>query len=202
MYWWHILHVKKSDMLYKVYSAQKISQVQGDWVKLLEADKSVFKINLSDDEMEKMSKYKIQKYLKKMSNEVTLEYIEGLKAKHSKVHKYDTSTLSISPYLTDNRFSRSERDLLFKLRSRTVQVNNNFQNGNLENIMCDLCNLFTCTHEHVLSCPVLTVKCTIVNTKSINHSFIYGSVDQQLTYMKIFSQFWEQRKQILEAKAQ
>jgi hypothetical protein len=103
-------------------------------------------------------------------------------------------TLSISPYLTDNRFSRSERDLLFKLRSRTVQVNNNFQNGNLENMMCDLCNLFTCTHEHVLSCPVLTVKCTIVNTKSINHSFIYGSVDQQLTYMKIYSQFWEQKE--------
>ena len=46
MYWWHILHVKKSDMLYKVYSTQKISQVQGDWVKLLEADKYVFKINL------------------------------------------------------------------------------------------------------------------------------------------------------------
>ena len=136
-----------------------------------------------------------------MSYEVTLEYIEGLKAKHSKVHKYDTSTLSISPYLTDNRFSRSERDLLFKLRSRTVQVKNNFQNGNLENMMCDLCNLFTCTQEHVLSCPVLTVKCTIVITKSINHSFIYGSVDQQLTYMKICSQFWWKRKQILELKA-
>ena len=41
MYWLHILHVKKSDMLYK-----KFSQVQGDWVKLLEADKYVFKINL------------------------------------------------------------------------------------------------------------------------------------------------------------
>ena len=39
MYWWHILHVKKSDMLYKVYSAHKISQFQGDWVKLLEAEK-------------------------------------------------------------------------------------------------------------------------------------------------------------------
>ena len=189
-------------MLYKVYSAQKVSQVQGDWVELLEADKSMFKINLSDDEMEKMSKYKLQKYLKKMSIEVTLGYIEGLKAKHSKVEKYDTSKLSTSEYLTDNRFSRSEHALLFKLWSRMVQVKYNFQNGNLGNMLCDLCNLFTCTQEHILSCPVLTVKCTIVNSISIAHSFIYGSVDQQLAYMKIYGQFWEERKQILESKTQ
>ena len=126
-----------------------------------------------------MKKSSFRTLVKRKTATEALRYLNQVKAKHSKVLKYDTSTLSISPYLTDNRFSRSERDLLFKLRSRTVQVNNNFQNGNLENMMCDLCNLFTCTHEHVLSCPVLTVKCTIVNTKSINHSFLYRGVDQQ-----------------------
>ena len=44
MYWWHILHVKKSDMLFRVYSVKKISPVQGDWVKMLEGDKKLFKI--------------------------------------------------------------------------------------------------------------------------------------------------------------
>ena len=91
MYWWHILHVKKSDMLYKVYSAHKISQFQGDWVKLLDAEKIFLQDqpfwcwNGKDVELQN------SKILQKMSHdEVTLKYIEGLKEKHSKVQKYDT----------------------------------------------------------------------------------------------------------------
>ena len=194
MYWWHILHVKKSDMLFRVYSVQKISPVQGDWVKMLEGDNKLFKIKLSDDEMEAISKYKIQNYLKKRVREVTLEYVEGLKQKHSKTQNFDTSRLSTSPYLNDSRFTKTERELLFKLRSRTIQVKYNFQNANLQNMLCELCNLFTCTQEHVLTCPVLTQHCTIVNTMSVEHNFIYGNVDQQLMYTRIYSQFWDARK--------
>ena len=137
-----------------------------------------------------------------MAQEVTLEYIDGLKQKHSKTQHYDTSKLSTSPYLTDSRFSKSERELLFKLRSRTVQVKNNFQNGYHQNMLCEICNIFTCTQEHVLSCPVLTQKCRIVNTMTIEHSFIHGNVEQQLMYIKIYSQFWEERKIIIYLKAQ
>ena len=80
---------------------------------------------------------------------MTLEYVEGLKQKHSKTQNYDTFRLSTSPYLNDSRFTKTERELLFKLRSRTIQVKYNFQNANLQNMLCELCNLFTCTH---LSC--------------------------------------------------
>ena len=77
-------------------------------------------IELSDGEMEAISKYKIQNYLKKRVREVTLEYVEGLKQKHSKTQKYDTSRLSTSPYLNDSSFTKTERELLFKLRTRTI----------------------------------------------------------------------------------
>ena len=60
MYWWHILHVKKSDMLFRVYSVKKISPVQGDFVKMLAGDKKLFKIELSDDEMEKSPSIKFK----------------------------------------------------------------------------------------------------------------------------------------------
>ena len=152
--------------------------------------------------MQKVSKFKIQNYLKKASQELTLQYIEGLKEKHSKTQQYDTSILSLAQYLVDSRFTKSERELLFKLRSRTVEVKNNFQNANPQSLLCDLCNLFTCTQEHVLSCPVLTPHCKIVNTKSVNHSHIYGNVDQQLVYIKIYSQFWDSRKLLIEVDAE
>ena len=56
MYWWHILHAKQTDMLVKVYNVQKVSHVQGDWIRLLEQDKKMFKINLSDEEVSGMSR--------------------------------------------------------------------------------------------------------------------------------------------------
>ena len=79
---WHILHVNKSDMLFQVYNVQTVSSIPRDWVRLLEADKEWFKITLSDEEIMSISKYKMKNYFRKMSEILTLEYIENLKEKH------------------------------------------------------------------------------------------------------------------------
>ena len=121
MFWWHIVHVNKEDMLYRVYSAQKVSTVQGDWVKLLDSDKSLFNINMTDDDIESISSYKLKNYLKKTAQKLTLNYIESLQQKHSKSEKYETADLSTKDYLTDGRFSKYERELLFKLLSSKKQ---------------------------------------------------------------------------------
>ena len=202
MYWWHILHAKKSDMLVKVYNVQRVSHVQGDWTRLLDLDKKMFKIYQSDEEVSTMSRFKMKNYVKKRGRELTLDYIEGLKKKHSKSEHFETSNLKTADYLTDNRFTKSQRELLFKLRSKTVQVKANFRNGNIQNMICEICQLFTCTQEHVLQCPVLTQKCTIVNTANVKHSFIYGNVEQQLLYTQIYNQFWEARQSILDLQKQ
>ena len=200
MFWWHIMHVNKDDMLYRVYRAQKVSPVQGDWINLLNSDKSLFNVNMTDEDLESISSDKLKNYLKKTAQNLTLNFIESLQQKHSKSEKYDTAELKTAPYLIDRRFSKYERELLFKLRSRTLQVKNNFQNGNLENLFCDLCKLFTCSQEHVLSCPEITKKIRIVNTVKLEHSDIFGNVDQQLTYIKIYSQFWSERQSLLESE--
>ena len=44
MYWWHILSVDKSELIHRVYTAQKLSPVYGDWVKQLDIDKKQFNI--------------------------------------------------------------------------------------------------------------------------------------------------------------
>ena len=142
MFWWHILNVKKTDMLYKVYNAQTLSPVEGDWVNLLAADKKSFKLSLSDEEVKTISKSRMKTYVKKMGKELTLNYIDSLKEKHSKTQKFDSTKLSVAAYLTDNRFSKTERELLFKLRSSTLQVKKNFRIGNIDNNLCEICRLF------------------------------------------------------------
>ena len=122
MYWWHIVKVNRSELISRVYSAQKLSAVSGDWVKLLESDKKEFNINLTDEEVCRISEARFKNYLKKKSVELTIQYLQKLKMKHSKSEHLDVTDLAMSEYLTDDRFTKSERELLFKLSSRTVLV--------------------------------------------------------------------------------
>ena len=65
MYWWHILSVDQSEIIYRVYSAQKLSPVYGDWVHQLSLDKQQFDITLSDLEIKSISKEKFRNFVKK-----------------------------------------------------------------------------------------------------------------------------------------
>ena len=66
LYWWHILNVEKSEMIYKVYSAQKLSPVAGDWIEMLDKDKTNFQIKCTDEEISALSKQKFKKFFKKV----------------------------------------------------------------------------------------------------------------------------------------
>ena len=116
LYWWHILSVDKSEMIFKVYSAQKLSPVSGDWINMLESDKTQFKIKLSDKEVDSISKQKFKKYVQHKAVELTSEFLEEMKKKNSKSKQLDVWDMKISSYLVDSRFNKEERELLFKLK--------------------------------------------------------------------------------------
>jgi hypothetical protein len=197
-YWWHVLNVDKSEMIFRVYAAQKLSPVSGDWIHLLETDKRKFQIEMSDSEVSAISKQKFKNYIKKKAEELTIQFLAKLAMKHSKSDQLDVEDLSISPYLTDCRFSKEERELLFKLRSKTVDVKQNFPNAYLNNdMLCDLCKLFTCTQSHPLQCPKLSCKLVIDGQLQLSDTWIYGPVEQQLLYIKIYTQFWKLREEEL-----
>ena len=190
--------MNKSELISRVYSAQKLSAVTGDWVKLLETDKEEFNINLTDEEVCKLSEMKFKNYLKKKSVELTIQYLQKLKRKHSKSEHLDVSDLAISEYLIDDRFTKSERELLFKLRSRTVSVKDNFKNAYLNNdMLCELCKLFTCTQSHPLQCPRINSRIIVDKQLNVSDKFIFGTVDEQLLYVRIYQQFWDIREQMI-----
>ena len=65
MYWKHILSVDQKELIYRVYPAQKLSLLSRDWINLLEEDKEQFGLNLSDEDVRKISKHKFKSYVKK-----------------------------------------------------------------------------------------------------------------------------------------
>ena len=88
-----------------------------------------------------------------------------------------------------------------KERSRTIQTKENFQNAYLNNdMLCELCKLFPCTQFHPLQCPSLMTRIMVDKNVNISEKHIYGSVDQQLLFVKIYSQFWDLRQEIMQDK--
>ena len=106
LYWWHILTVNKTEMINKVYSAQKLAPASGDWVHLLEGDKKLFEIEMTDSEIAAVSQYKFSKYVKNKAKELTIKYLVKLKQKHSKSSDFDVEDQNISKFLIDSRFSK------------------------------------------------------------------------------------------------
>ena len=51
MYLWHLNSRDESELINRVYTTQKISSSVGDWVKLVQADKSELGITLTDEEI-------------------------------------------------------------------------------------------------------------------------------------------------------
>ena len=198
LYWWHILSVDRSEMIFRVYLAQKLSPVSGDWVTLLEKDKKEFGIMLSDEEVAEISQLKFKKYVKQKAAQLTVKYLLGLQRKNSKSKQLDVSELTTSPYLL-TRFSKAERELLFRLRSKTIWVKENFTHAYLNNdMLCELCRLFRCTQSHPLQCPMLKTMIVMDSTVNISENYVYGDVDQQLLYVKIYKEFWDLREKLSE----
>ena len=162
---------------------------------MLENDKTNFQIKCTDEQISALSKQKFKNFVKKRANELTVKYLQKLKRKNSKSNQLEVENLEISPYLQDARFSREEREVLFQLRSKTIQVKENFRNAYIHNdMLCVLCRLFPCAMSHPLHCPELNSKMVVDKKLNINENFIYGTTDQQLLYVKIFKQFWDLRK--------
>ena len=96
-------------------------------------------------------------------------------------------------YIRDPRFSKNEIELLFALRTRTVNdIKRNFPNQFNNSIACDLCQTQVDCQEHLLRCVKLT---NIVKVpEDIKYSDIFGNTEKQIKIVKIFKQLLRTRE--------
>ena len=167
----------------------------------MENDKKVLNLDISVEEIEKISKNKFKKIVETKIDNYALQQLNALKSKHSKSQYLQSSTFKTAGYLIDERFFKSESQLLFRLRSKTLNVKQNFENQHTNNL-CQTCILFPKTQSHLLQCPEIAPKLKLLSLQESDaeKQFIYGNIDQQLVIVKIYSIIWELRIQKLEEK--
>ena len=158
LYLWQIMHRKDDDLLKRVYQAQKVSKTKNGWAELIESDKKEFGIDFTDDEVSTMSENNFKTIVNTAVTERTLKYLNKIADGHSKSKILVKAKVEREKYLDDPRFSRSDAELLFCLRTRMLDFKVNFSNQYGDDISCRICHVHVECQEHILKCEPLKDK--------------------------------------------
>ena len=200
MYLWKILNVDRKELIYRVFESQCNSSHKGDWVRQVDKDRENIELDLENLEISKMSKTKFKTIVHKKVTNLALCELNQLKDKHSKSAYLASNSFAIAPYLNDSRFSRRETQVLFRLRSQTLDVRKNFGNQ-FNDTLCRICNLFSETQSHLLQCPIIAPKLKLLCLgPQIDEKYVFGSVDEQLKVAKVYCKILDLRKEILDER--
>ena len=81
------MHRDTSELIRKIYEAQKCQSNKGDWVRLVQEDRIQFCISESDEEIAQISKEKFILIVKKRVEAHAIQYLNNLAENHSKSEK-------------------------------------------------------------------------------------------------------------------
>ena len=115
-----------------------------------------------------------------------MKYLNYKAASHSKSKDLRKSDKRMEKYLDDQRFSSSDCQLLFQLRSRMLSVKTNFPSMWKNDVSCRLCNdsVMKQSQEHLMSCTA--IKNVVDVPANMKYRDIFGHVDKQLEVVKTF----------------
>ena len=195
MYLHTILSRPESELIRKVYQVQKSLHTSCDWYEKVTEERNKMGLGLNDEQISVMSKEKYKVIISKCVQKYALECLSqtAIKNENSKYRRLLKSDLVREKYLTDNRFSRSECELLFSLRTQMIPgIRTNFSSQYGNDLLCELCSLHQDSQENLLSCVKLTREVEIPS--DMDYEDIYGSVDKQLRIVKLFKQLLRTRE--------
>ena len=94
-------------------------------------------------------------------------------------------------YFIDNRFSKSECELLFALRTRMIPgIRKNFSSQYADNLICELCSAlgpaYLDTQEYLLSSAKLSMHVKIPD--NLEYKDMYRNVERQIRIVKVVKQ--------------
>ena len=192
MFYWAILHKGVSELVTKVYEGQKLSPVKNDWFLQIQSDLKYCNIDLSEEEIRNMKEMKFKTLVKKNIQAVGREYLIELKEKHSKSDGL-TKSNRCQGYLTSNKLTLDEKQLLFQLRTRTFNYRQNFKNKYGSELACFSCKEQD-TQQHLLK------NCTVyvgIDTEDSEYEDIFKSTAKQIKITKIMKKIINKRNLLL-----
>ena len=118
----NILKEEKDSLMYTFRMAQLNDPTSFDWGETVKKNLEEYKVNLSFKEIEKMSEDSFKRLIQKREKQLTLDYLNEIKAGHTKVLHISHNASNMADYLKPNDISNIKAKFIFSARSRMVDV--------------------------------------------------------------------------------
>ena len=138
-----------------------------------------------------------KKVIKSKMKDAALKYLKKLQEPHTKVNKIRYDKLETQKYLLSPIFSNEETQLLYALRTRTVEgIKSNFKNM-FDSLECPLkCwsqgeDPIKDTQQHLLTCSKLEVQSNDISCGKVEYEDLFKDVKKQKEATVLFSRLLE-----------
>ena len=149
MFLHHIITRKEDVLIKKFFSAQCREPRKNDWCETVKRDLDDLELNYEFDDIKKLSKKAWLKRVKEGCKSKAFEDLTDKQIDNSKGSNIGYGSLNMRDYLKTKNINKSQAILLFKIRTRMLNVKNNFKNGNLD-LSCRVCFEGLDSQEHMM----------------------------------------------------
>ena len=137
-------------------------------------------LNYDENFSTSFTKFQFKSIIKQLIKQVALIYLLELKFKHSKIKDINYDSLSTQEYLISSEFTNDEVNLIYLLRSRTINCKSHFKSLNNTNVLCDPCLKHPDDQRFFLKCEVIKQKLPeTVRWENISHNQLFPNMHEQ-----------------------
>ena len=195
-----ILKRPEDELVRRVYYAQKENPVNGDFVKLIQADFDLLGAKFTENEVISMSKEALKTEVKKMAYAAAFKYLTNKQQQHSKVHGVKYKKLQTQAYILSPLFKNTEVNLLHALRSRMINVKANFSSKYRLSLLCPVCESAVDEQQHILECDdmISQLKSDEIAVEKSEYKDLFENEQKQKRITNLFERLLKIRNSLVD----
>ena len=169
----YLLNQDKKSMIYRVLEATKENPSNNDFVKTCLKYLNQLDIQLSFEELAKMSKLSIKKLVKQQTTKAAFKYLTDIQIKQSKISHIKYDDLQIQEYLLDGNRNTDVSKFIYKARSMTLNIKTQ-KSWKYSDKICVGCGVNSETGDEILSCTGLIDNKNDKITQSLYYDMLFS----------------------------
>ena len=139
-----------------MFDSQLAHPAKGDWCGQVKADMERLGLQVSFEQLARLSVHELKATLKSSVRKVAFKYLSDIQNEKSKIRDIKYSSLKMQDYLGAERSTTiKEKSQLFRARTRMLDLKSNFKLGQTD-LSCSRCGTGEEeSQRHMLSCPAV-----------------------------------------------
>jgi hypothetical protein len=194
----YLLQQDKNSMIYKVFQSTRDNPVNNDFVKTCEKYLKSLNIQLTFEQLGKMSKWSFKKLVKEKTSAAAFKYLLEIKCKQSKISHLKYDDLELQEYLLDGNRNTEVAKFIFKARSMTLNIKTH-KRWKYDDILCVGCGINSETGDEIISCIGLSDDKNDKDIKPISYHLLFdGTASEMAEVAKVLIRRLKVREKIIE----